>query len=127
MAQPAPVIKQLPTTVFDRMEFPDYEYQEFPMAVPYVNGAVQKNPYDARGKSHPVVMVNSQEEYDALVGGEAKVVPVNPEAAAGPSRVETEDDERAALLVRAGQLGIKVDGRWSIERIEKAISDAETV
>ncbi|MBB3808759.1 STY1053 family phage-associated protein [Pseudochelatococcus contaminans] len=36
-----------------------------------------------------------------------------------------EADGREALLARAAELGVKVDGRWSNERIAAAIAEAE--
>ena len=51
------VIKQIQNTMYDRMEFPSYEYQAFPRAVPVVDGVVQPTPYDKRNKAHPVVIV----------------------------------------------------------------------
>jgi hypothetical protein len=72
-----------------------------------------------------VVIVNSQAELDELKAGTAEVVPVNPEAVESASRVRTEEDERDELIFRAEQLGVKVDKRWSTDRIEKAIAEAE--
>lgn len=112
-------------TIYDDMAFPEYEYREFPMAVPVVDGVVQDSPYDEHRKAHPVVMVNSQAELDALLEESATLIPQDYEGSV--SRVETEDDKRAALLIRADQLGVKVDKRWSLERIEKTINEAETV
>lgn len=126
MAEAAP-IKQLPTSVYDKMTFPDYEYSEFPIAVPYVNGRVMPTPYDDKHKSHPVVIVNSQAELDALKGGEVEIVLANSAVFEGPSRVKTEEDEREELIFRAGQLKLKVDPKWSVDRIEKAIKEAEAV
>lgn len=119
----APVRKQIQNTIYDTMEFPAYEFREFPMAVPVVDGVVQKTPYDAKRKAHPVVIVHSEEELDALLANEAELVPVNADAVVTAQRLKTEDDERDALYVRAEQLGVKVDKRWSIERIQKAIED----
>lgn len=113
--------KQRNVTLYDDMAFPDYEYREFPMAVPYVNGRVMESPYDENNKAHPVVMVNSQDELDELSGGKAEVVPQNYEKTV--SKVKTDDDEKDELLVKADQLGVKVDKRWSVDRIEKAIKD----
>lgn len=133
MAEAAP-IRQLPTNVFDRMTFPDYEFREFPMAIPLVNGipstdpAVLKDPYDRSVKpvkAYPVVIVNSQAELDALSAGEVEMVPVAPLAVESANRVETEEDVRDELYVRADQAGIKYDKRWSIERIEKAIAESQ--
>lgn len=125
-------IKQLPTTVYDKMTFPDYEFIEFPTAIPLVDGVpcfdpeVLKAPYDRSLKpqrAYPVVMVASQAELDALKAG-AEVVAVNPDAVGSASRVKTEEDEREALYVTAEQVGAKIDKRWSVERIETAIAAA---
>lgn len=131
----APAPKQLPTTVYDKMQFPEYEFREFPMAVPMVDGVpcfdpdVLKKPYDfsnpRKPKPYPIVTVKSQEELNQLRAGEVEVTPPNPHNATETQRVVTEDEEREALYVRAEQLKVKIDKRWSVERIEKAISDAE--
>lgn len=123
--------KQTNHTFYDSMVFPDYTFAEFPAAVPYVNGKVpldakgKPNPYDDNHKAHPVVIVNNQAELDELLSGDAETVPVNPNAVESAERVRTEEDEREALFTRAEQLGVKVDKRWSTERIQKAIDDAE--
>lgn len=119
----APARKQIQNTMYDHMEFPPYEFNEFPMAVPVVDGVVQKTPYDAKRKAHPVVIVNSEEELEALMQDQADLVPVNPDAVVTAQRVKTEDDERDELYLRAEQLGVKVDKRWSIERIQKALDE----
>ena len=127
----APAPKQIRNTMYDKMSFPEYEHREFPMAVPVVNGVVQLNdkgefqPYNERRKAHPVVIVKSQAELEALRGGEVELVPVNPDAADTASRLESEEDVREELYVRADQAGVKFDKRWSIERIERAIADAK--
>lgn len=120
----APTFKQQRHTAFDQMEFPQVEYREFPMAVPVVDGVVQPTPYDAKHKAHPVVIVNSQAELDALKGGDVETVPVNPDALSSPMRMKTEEDEREALYVRADQLGVTYDKRWKTERIQRAIAEA---
>lgn len=120
----APVRKQIPNTMYDQMTFEPVEYREFPMAVPVVDGVVQKTPYDAKHKAHPVVIVNSQAELDALKGGDVETIPVNPDALSSPMRMKTEEDEREALYVRADQLGVTYDKRWKTERIQRAIAEA---
>lgn len=37
---------------------------------------------------------------------------------------EPEPDDKADLLRQASELGIKADGRWSVERLKAAIDDA---
>ena len=112
-------------TMYDTMEFTPYEFSEWPQAIPVQDGKVMPTPYITegrlKGKLHDVVIVNSQAELDALQGPQVKVVPVNPDAASGPLRVETEDDLRAELYVQAEQVGAQIDKSWSVERIEAAI------
>lgn len=118
-------IKVRQATAYDQFEFDEYEFREFPTAVP-VNeaGEVQKSPYRENGKSWPVVHVESQAELDALMGG-APVIKVNATAIeSSPLRVEGEDDIRAALYTQADQAGVKIDKRWSVERLEEALQEA---
>lgn len=115
--------KHVNRTMYDDMAFPDYEFREFPMEVPYADGEVKPTPYDKKNKPWPTVKVNSQAELDELKGGEAEVIPQNYEKTV--SRVKTEDDEREELVIRARQLKINVDGRWKIDRIRAAIAEAE--
>ncbi len=118
----APARKQLKNTMYDQMVFAPYEYREFPMAVPVVDGKVQDTPYDKKHKPHPVVIVTCQEELDALTGGEeVTLVPMDEADPAGAQRVESEDDIRAALYNQAEQAGVKFDKRWSVARIEDAL------
>jgi len=121
--KPAP--KQIASTVFDKMTFPDYEYREFPKAIPVVDGVIQPTPYNSRNKAHPVVIVKDQAEWDALKAGSVNLVPVNPDVVQSAERLESEDDVRERLYVEADQAGAKIDKRWSIERIEKAIAEAK--
>ncbi len=121
----APARKQLKNTMYDQMEFPEYEFREFPMEVPYVDGQVMPTPYNEKHKPHPTVRVNSQEELDALTAGEVEVIPAGPDTTA--ARVRTEDDERAELLLKADQNDIKVDKRWSLERLRLAVNGPEIV
>lgn len=84
-------------TVYDNMEFPDYNFMEFPKHV-YPNGPDQ-----------PYVQVNSpEEEAEAMKNG----------------RVVREDDEHARLVEVATVKGVKIDRRWKNERLREAIADA---
>lgn len=132
MAEPsnAPARKQIANTMYDQMVFPDYEFHEWPQAVP-VNeaGELQPTPYQPPLKSGkieawPVVIVHSQAELDALRGPEVTLVPVNPDAPASALRVESEDDIRKALYLQAEQAGVKIDKKWSVARIEDALRTA---
>lgn len=116
------VRKQIRNTAFDNMTFEEYEFREFPQAIPVVNGKVQPTPYDANNKLHPVVVVTSQDELDALLGPQVTLVPVS--EGATTLRVENEDDIRAVLYVQAEQAGVQIDKRWSVDRIEKALQAA---
>ncbi len=113
------------SSMYDQFDFPDYEFAEFPMAVP-VNeaGEVQKTPYREPTKSGkietwPVVHVKDQAELSALLSG-AAVIP-----ASGAARVESEEDVKDRLVLRAGQVGAKVDRKWTPERMEAAIEAVE--
>ncbi len=119
-----PVIRQLRNTMYDQMVFPVADYAEFPRAVPYVDGKVMPTPYNDKHKPHPIVIVNSQDELDALKGGPSVVlVPLNTMADDTPARLQTEDDIRAALYIQAEQIGAKIDKRWSVDKIEAAIRE----
>ncbi len=115
-------IKQIPNTMYDKMDFPPHEHREFPMAIPFVDGKIMPTPYNARNKAHPVVVVNNQEELDELQGPQVRTVALDPAGAA--SRLENEDDIRALLYTQADQKGVKIDKRWSVEKIEGEISKA---
>lgn len=115
--------KQIPNTAFDNMEFPPYEFREFPQAIPVVDGQVMPTPYDGRNKAHPVVIVESQEELDALMGPKVTLVPVSEAAPDGPKRLESEDDIKAALTQQAKHLGISLDQRWGPARMESFIQE----
>lgn len=119
----APVIKQRANTMYDNMDFPQAPYAEFPMAVPVVDGKVMPTPYDANKKPHPIVIVESQEELDALTGGDVDLVELNPHVEEAPMRVKTDDDVKDALLIQAKQLGLKVDPKWTSARIEDTIKE----
>jgi len=124
---PAEIVpKQIRSTVYDNMEFPQVEYREYPKAIPVVNGVVQDSPYDAKRKPHPVVMVYNEFEEDELRGGGAELVDVNPaQVKDGVQRVETEEDVRAKLYVRLQQLGVQFDKRYSVQRLQKLLAEAE--
>ena len=113
--------KQPKNTRYDSMIFPDYEYSEFPMAIPVVKGKIMPTPYDENHKPHPVVIVQDQAELDALRGPEAVLVPIDGNSRSTALRVEGEDDIRKALYLQAEQCGAKIDKRWAVEKIEDAI------
>jgi hypothetical protein len=104
------------------MEFPDYEYREYPMMV-YPGAPDQKKPYDPKtGKPLKGVLVENDEEYARVMAKDAELVPtISP----GVQRVQTAEDEKEALLVRAAQLGVQVDKRWGIAKIQDAIDNHE--
>jgi len=107
-------------TVFDQIEFPPYEFREFPMAVPIYaeTGEVAPTPYNERGKSHPVVLVQNQAELDALMGPGVTLVPVGD----GSSRLQTEADIRAELYEQAETRGVFIDKNWPVERIQAVLN-----
>lgn len=115
-------------TMYDNMEFAPYEYREFPKAVPVLDGVVQDTPYDAKHKAHPVVIVHSQAELDALKGPEVTLVALDEAdpSPSAPTRVQTEDDIRKVLYVQAEQASVKIDKKWSVERIEDTLRAAKS-
>lgn len=119
-----PAIKQRQNTMYDQMEFPPYEYNEFPMAVPVVDGVVQPTPYDARRRPHPVVIVDNQDQLDELRGPAVVLVKVNEAAPDSPQRIESEADIREVLYRQAEQAGVTIDKRWTVARIESTLQAA---
>lgn len=109
-------------TMYTTMKFKPYQFEEWPQAIPVLNGVVQPTPYKDSGKAHEVVIVNSQEELDALQGPGVKTVAINPDVVSSPKRVETEDDIRSELYRQAEQSGAQIDKSWSVARIEDAIT-----
>lgn len=100
---------QLPKTVYkskalnryENMEFPDYEFQEYPKAI-----TVGK---DENGR--PIQQIaNNEDEEAALSKGE---------------EVVREADVRENLIRVAGQRGVQIDKRWSTERIQRALDEAD--
>ncbi len=83
-------------TQYDNMEFPDYEFREYPKWVRPEGG-------DA------VLVQSADEEAELMDTGEAPV---------------REEDERARLVLLAGLRDVQIDKRWSIAKITKAIADA---
>lgn len=96
--------KQQPHDYYPGMEFPDYEYREFPKMV-HPHGVGAK---DAAGKLIPGIVVNDQAEEDAVMT--TKEAP------------EREDEVRARLWEIAEIFDIKVDKKWSIPRQREAIT-----
>lgn len=103
------------------MEFPEYEWQEFPRMV-YPGAPDQKKPYDKKGRPLKGVIVNDDAEMAAALGTvedapEPEFVP----AAGGAERLKTAEDEKAELLEEAEVLGVQVDKRWGVAKIQDAI------
>ena len=105
-------------TMYDTMIFPDYEYREFPLAVALdEDGRPTKDPFIPNTKPkrlREVVIVQNEDELTALLEGSAEVQ---------GSRIRTEADEKADLLTRAAQMGVKVDKSWSADRIRKTLDE----
>lgn len=83
--------------VFDNMEFPPYQFREYPKHIPDPSG------------DKPFLVVNDAEEERAAKGGE---------------RVVDEEFERTRLLKVAEIKGVTVDGRWGIKRLRQTIEAA---
>ena len=112
-------------TAFDKIEFPPYQFREYPKAIPVdETGAPVDDQYVAAGKrrvQRDVVIVRSKREEDALRGPGVTTVEVGP----GQFRVENEDDARQVLFEQAEVRGINIDRSWSVERIEQALAEAD--
>lgn len=118
--------------LYENADWDDYEFREFPMMI--YPGA--KNPrvpeyWSAeddipRGKragelKFVGVTVENDEELDRVLGGAKTLTQGN------VTRVETEEDERLGLIVKAGQMGVQVDKRWGVSRLKAAIDEAAAV
>lgn len=111
--------------LYEFTDWPEYEFREYPMMV-YPGSEDNGKTPDRDDRGRPVqkgVIVNSDEELRAVLSADAKTIPIGPEKNA-PERVETPDDAKAAILEEAKKLGVEVDARWSIARIEQAIADS---
>lgn len=106
-------------TMFDRIQFPEYRYREYPKVIYPPEGPTYEAPDspDAgrRGEPHLIgkpigVTVYSEEE-------EAEVLAANPD--------EIDEVGLIALRARAEQLCISVDGRWGMVRLKEEIAKAE--
>jgi hypothetical protein len=101
---------------YDKMEFPDYSYNEWPRAIAIdEDGKPTKDPYVPGSKPkklRDVVTVNSEAELEALLEGAVEVV---------DGKIRTEDDEKDDLITEAAQVGAQVDKKWSPDRMRKAI------
>ena len=108
-------------------EWPAWEFREYPMAV-YPGSSdggrtPDPNPDWNPGQKHSkrwlqeCVIVQNEEERLQVLGGDAKTVTDS----SGAQRVATEADERAALIAEADRLGVVIDKRWSLARIQDAI------
>lgn len=104
------------------MEFPDYEYREYPLMV-YPGAADQAKPYGKNGKPLAGIVVNNEAEYREALGLDADKGATAPETVEdkGVTRLKTPEDERADLLAEAETAGVQVDKRWSAARIQDAI------
>lgn len=115
-------------------EWPEYEFHEFPMMVYPGSKDGGKTPDKHETKPGKFlqtgIIVNTEEERREVLGIDAEVpadraFKSDPnklvDAGGGAKRLATEADERAALLERAEVLGVTVDKRWSLARIEDAI------
>lgn len=97
--------------------WPDYEYNEYPRMA-YPGAPDPKKPYDAKGKPLKGVLVENDDEYNRVMAKDAELLPtISP----GVQRVQTQEDEREALIVRATQLGVQFDKRWGLARLQDAI------
>ena len=102
--------------MYDNMEFPEYSFKEFPRHV-YLDAAGQPTGQThAKGKPLKSVIVASQDEYDAMVSGDADM---------SEGRVRTDADDRRELYAEAERIKAMdgLDKRWATARIAKYIED----
>lgn len=118
---------------YEHTEWPDYEFHEFPMMVyPGSNDGGKTPDPDPRRPGtflQQAVCVNSEEERRAVLDIADPVPPEAPAPAsttlvdngAGTKRLQTEEDQRAELIQQAETLGVQIDKRWAVARIQDAI------
>lgn len=85
---------------YANIQFPDYEYREYPKWV--------SRKLDDGAKSDPV-LVHSEEEERVLQGG---------------GEVVRTDELKATLIEQAKTMGVMIDKRWSPERLRAAMKAA---
>lgn len=106
------------------MEFPDYEFREYPKMV-YPGAKDPAKPYDGKGRPLRGIQVANEEEERQALGladdGDAPKPTLVETSAPNTSRVQTPEDEKAQLVQEAEVLGVTIDKRWSIARIQDAI------
>lgn len=102
---------------YANMEFPDYEYREYPKMI-YPGAPDPRKPYDKNGKPLKGILVQDEDEERRVLQKDANLLPtISP----GVQRVQTPADEKTELLERAKVMGVQVDARWSVARIQDAI------
>lgn len=118
---------------YENMEWPDWEFQEYPMMY-YPGAKDQKKPYihapgsADHGKPLKGVIVNNDEELRSLIEGDRRAaagedsgVDMVATNVKGVSRVRTEADDKAELIEEAEALGVTFDRRWGVAKLQDAI------
>lgn len=110
-------------TRYTGMNFPAYEYKEYPKWVKLSDGKeiVVQNEFEERealGESVPAPVM----EVPAIAAWAVEVPPVEFPVAEFPS---SESNEKTALIARADELGAIYDKRWGITKLKDAIQAAE--
>ena len=106
------------------MEFPEWEYIEFPMMVYPGSKDGGKTPDRIPSKpgkflQDPVTVNNEDELRAALAGGDTLVKDDTTSA----MRVKTPEDERLELVAEVERLGIQYDKRWGTARLQAALDE----
>lgn len=107
---------------YENMEWPDWEYIEFPMMI-YPGAADPRVPeyhINKKGRrvmTYPGVIVHSDEELDGVLKGEIELDAVTGE-------ILTEEDTRKALIRECEIQGLLVDKRWGIPKLQAALDEA---
>lgn len=110
---------------YENMEWPDWEFREYPMMV-YPGAKDPRKPeYEVadRGRNRgrtvlrfPGVVVKNDEELKAVLDGSAEFNPTSGE-------ILTEEDSRQALIRECMTQGLQIDKRWGVEKLQKALDD----
>ena len=107
-------------------EWPDYEFNEYPMMV--YPGSKDGGKTPDRDPCRPgvflqaAVIVQNDEELKRVLasvdgGEELKTV----KTAEGAVRLANDDDTKAALIEEAEALGVTIDKRWGVAKLQDAI------
>lgn len=107
---------------YENMEWPDWEFREYPMMVYPGAKDIRVPEYHKDGKLagklvHPGVIVQHDGELEKVLAGEIELN----ESGTG---LITDEDVRGGLIQELTRLGVQFDRRWGIEKLQNALDDA---